>query len=105
MDLITLKTEIENFKEDVKNFIITVNSNSSTSLHQETIDLSLTIQKLSNVCEACHNALSLLSSTESFNGNSHMAIELWNLTRAFEYTKRKHEILAFTQKWRKIGNV
>lgn len=104
MDLSALKTEIENFKEDVKSFIITVNSNSSDFSQKEINDLSNIAKKLSHVCEACHNSLSLLYSTESLNDGNYRAIELWNLTRAFEYTQRKYEIRVLTQKRREAGH-
>lgn len=98
MDFEILKTEIWCFKKEVNDFINSLNTGSLDFSPKEISDISFTIQKLSIICEACHNNLSLLSTEKPFNDDNHIQTELLRLTKDFEHARRKFEIRMLVKK-------
>lgn len=105
MDSLALKIEIKHFREKVDGLIIAINRCSTSIAYQEIDALFDMVNKLSALCESCHNSLYLLFTDKSFVDEDHLAAELWNLTKVFEYVRRKYEVMVLTQKRRVIDDV
>jgi len=98
MDLSTLRMEVGLLRENLEKFFVAVNAKISSGSQQEIDSISISIEKLFDTCETCHKALSELSSQKLVNNDDPIVIELWDLTKAFEYTRRKYEAWLLTKK-------
>jgi len=105
MDLSNFETEINSFKGKVESFIIAFNAHTLDFSPQEISSTSVAIKNIFDVCEACHGALSLLFCAGLINAKSSLAIELWDLTKAFEYVRRQYESRLLAQLRKEGKNV
>lgn len=91
MDLTTLKGEIALFHQNMDSFVIAANTDDTSSIsQQELANVAATLKRAVTSCEACHSQAAALIQQKLLDNHDPLVIEIWNLTKALEYTKRKY---------------
>jgi hypothetical protein len=91
MNLATFKTEIVSFHKHLDDFLAATNTNAPSVSQQELANVDVILEKAITIREACHDLATELIHQKLISDHDPLIIELWDLTKALEYTRRKYE--------------